>query len=69
MTEIRLALAQIDVEPNRPDINVGRIIETIDRQRERGSELVVFSRWSCPRSVREFADCSSSLPQLAVARQ
>ena len=48
MSEIRLALAQIDVEPNRPDINVRRIIDTINRQRERGSELVVFSEMVVP---------------------
>ena len=45
---IRLALAQLDVEPNRPDINVGRMLETIAQQRSRGADLVVFSEMVVP---------------------
>lgn len=44
----RLALAQLDVEPNRPDINVGRMLETIAQQRERGTDLIVFSEMAVP---------------------
>lgn len=51
MTEgasFRLALAQLDVEPNRPDINVKRVIDTIEQQRSRGADLVVFSEMVVP---------------------
>ncbi len=45
---IRLALAQLDVEPNRPDINVRRVLDTIEQQRSRGADLVVFSEMVVP---------------------
>ena len=44
----RLALAQLDVEPNRPDINVRRMLDTIEQQRSRGADLVVFSEMVVP---------------------
>ena len=44
----RLALAQLDVEPNRPDINVRRVLDTIEQQRSRGADLVVFSEMVVP---------------------
>lgn len=48
MNSFRLALAQLDVEPNRPDINVRRVLETIEQQRTRGADLVVFSEMVVP---------------------
>lgn len=45
---IRLALAQLDVEPNRPDVNVARMLEAIEQQRLRGADLVVFSEMAIP---------------------
>lgn len=44
----RLALAQLDVEPNRPDINVRRVLDTIEQQRSRGADLVIFSEMVVP---------------------
>ena len=45
---IHLALAQLDVEPNRPDINVRRVLDTIAQQRSRGADLVIFSEMVVP---------------------
>ena len=38
-----IALAQMEVRPGRPDINVGRMLELIDEGREAGAEVVAFS--------------------------
>ena len=48
MTGFRLAVAQLDVEPNRPDINVARMLDAIEQLRRRGTDLVVFSEMGVP---------------------
>ena len=48
MSGFRLGLAQLDVEPNRPDINVQRVLDAIEQQRSRGADLVVFSEMVVP---------------------
>jgi NAD+ synthase (glutamine-hydrolysing) len=40
--EIKIALAQLEIEPGRPDLNVARIIEIIKAERQRLTDLVVF---------------------------
>lgn len=39
---MKIALAQIDIVPGRPDINVPKIIEYIDKAKEEGADLVSF---------------------------
>lgn len=48
MSGFRLAIAQLDVEPNRPDINVARVLDAIEQQRTRGTDLVIFSEMVVP---------------------
>ena len=39
----KIALVQMDVKPGRPDLNVDHMIQSLDRVREEGGELAVFS--------------------------
>ncbi|MEW6751683.1 MAG: NAD(+) synthase [Candidatus Latescibacterota bacterium] len=37
-----IALAQMEVRPGRPDLNVGRMLELIDQARAQGAEVILF---------------------------
>ena len=39
----KIALVQMDVKPGRPDLNVDHMIQSLDRVREEGGELAIFS--------------------------
>ena len=72
-----IALAQMEVRPGRPDINVGRMLELIDEGREAGAEVVVFSElcisgymlgdlWEIDALVEDFAAYSSEIQQASA---
>ena len=67
-----IALVQMDVKPARPDLNVERMLRYIDRAREAGAELVVFSElcipgyilgdlWEVDALVEDFAAYSDTI--------
>lgn len=43
-----IALVQMEVRPGRPDLNVARMLEHMDRAREAGAEIVAFSEMCIP---------------------
>ncbi len=74
MTDVlpEIALVQMDVKPARPDLNVERMLRYIDRAREAGAELVVFSElcisgyilgdlWEVDALVEDFAAFSETI--------
>ena len=74
MTDVlpEIALVQMDVKPARPDLNVERMLRYIDRAREAGAELVVFSElcisgyilgdlWEVDAVVEDFAAFSETI--------
>lgn len=75
MSSFRVALAQLDVEPNRPDINVRRLLDATEQQRSRGADLVLFSEMVVPGYMigdafeREafLRDCESYNDDIAAA--
>ena len=67
-----IALVQMDVKPARPDLNVDRMLRYIDRAREAGADLVVFSElcisgyilgdlWEVDALVKDFAAYSDTI--------
>jgi NAD+ synthase (glutamine-hydrolysing) len=44
----RIALAQMEVRPGRPDLNLGRMLALMDRARAEGVELVAFPEMCLP---------------------
>ena len=67
-----IALVQMDVKPARPDLNVDRMLRYIDRAREAGADLVVFSElcisgyilgdlWEVDALVKDFAAYSDAI--------
>ena len=67
-----IALVQMDVKPARPDLNVDRMLRYIDRAREAGADLVVFSElcisgyilgdlWEVDALVEDFAAYSDTI--------
>ena len=67
-----IALIQMDVKPARPDLNVDRMLRYIDRAREAGADLVVFSElcisgyilgdlWEVDALVKDFAAYSDTI--------
>ena len=72
-----IALAQMEVRPGRPDLNVGRMLKLIDEGREAGAEVVVFSElcisgyilgdlWEIDALVEDFAACSNEIRQASA---
>ncbi|HSS63219.1 MAG TPA: NAD(+) synthase [Gammaproteobacteria bacterium] len=43
-----IALVQMEVRPGRPDLNVARMLEHMERARDAGAEIVVFSEMCIP---------------------
>ncbi len=43
-----IALVQMEVRPGRPDLNVARMLEHMDRARDAGAEIVAFSEMCIP---------------------
>ena len=67
-----IALVQMDVKPARPDLNVDRMLHYIDRGREAGAELIVFSElcisgyilgdlWEVDALVEDFSAYSETI--------
>lgn len=67
-----IALVQMDVKPARPDLNVDRMLRYIDRAREAGADIVVFSElcisgyilgdlWEVDALVKDFAAYSDTI--------
>ena len=47
-TEIKIALAQMDVIPGRPDLNSAYIIEETKKAAKRGVEIIIFPEMAVP---------------------
>lgn len=47
-SSINLALAQMDVEPARPDVNAERMLNIMEEQRRKGTQLLVFPEMCIP---------------------
>jgi len=68
----RIVLAQMEVRPGRPDLNVSRMLQMMDRARERGAEIIAFPEmcvsgyilgdlWEQDAMVEDFASYSDVL--------
>ena len=72
-----VALAQMEVLPGRPDLNVRRMLELIERGREAGAEVVAFSEmcvagyilgdlWEIDALVNDFATWSETIREASA---
>ena len=68
----KIALVQMDVKPGRPDLNVAHMIQALNRVREEGGELAVFSElcvsgyilgdlWEVDAYAQDFANYSDAI--------
>lgn len=48
MSHVRIAVAQIEIIPGRPDINAAKIMRTIAQSRDAGDHIVVFPEMAVP---------------------
>ena len=45
---LKVAVAQLDIIPGRPDLNVKKILREIETARQKGDEVIIFSELAVP---------------------